>query len=579
MNINPEISIEDKIAKLETLKIELKKEFVSLNEVIDKVVESMTPWYLFRESFTLPYPVCIWGPTGTGKTKMVKRICHFLELPHHYTDMKGFLHSGYEAYSTSKTKVVKIWDEYHNAFTKFPSGAVNFENKQKLNSLASFLSEGYFVSSKKEDDKIIWSEIARKIFLTIHQNKENKTIGESAELVLKSLPSSFDGIEIREEIQALLSKEETVLQGLCGLRAADVAKQYNSGAAPLIFILGNLDPLFDNIIDNYSDSFKIKEKILAQTNQDIIESLDQLFFPEEISRLGTNHILFPVLTNKEYQEIINRKMNQTKSLFAPHNIKLNFGENFLKTIYETIINPKYGARILDSSYRSMFEAPILTNLHKLRNQEVYIDFKMNNQILLSTKDFEIEIPFLSAKKKEITPESLYQISIHEAGHVLVHFLLTKELPEFVTSNIKSASLGGLAKFKSKENQLTSKTDLSNHIKRCLGGIISEKLVFGDERIASGSYSDLRKATAIAENMVTKYGLGKNLSHIEINSSVSKSLYSFSKEIDLEIKEIIDNAQIQVESLLTENKELLIKLGKLIESKDKVYEKDLIGILK
>jgi len=65
---------------LESAKSELKKEFVGLNDIIDEVVDLIEPWYLFPNGQIRPTIVNLWGMTGVGKTSLVKRLFHHLDL-------------------------------------------------------------------------------------------------------------------------------------------------------------------------------------------------------------------------------------------------------------------------------------------------------------------------------------------------------------------------------------------------------------------------------------------------------------------------------------------------------------------
>lgn len=66
--------------KLSQVKAQLKKEFIGIDEVIDKVIESITSWYLIPEMNDRLVIVNLWGLTGTGKTSLVNRLIELLEI-------------------------------------------------------------------------------------------------------------------------------------------------------------------------------------------------------------------------------------------------------------------------------------------------------------------------------------------------------------------------------------------------------------------------------------------------------------------------------------------------------------------
>jgi len=97
MNLTPELKAEilEKNQKLENLKPILKTEFLGIDEVIDQVIESIRPFYIFPKSLRRPLVVNLWGMTGTGKTSLVNRIVELLELRHKYCkfDVGEYAHS------------------------------------------------------------------------------------------------------------------------------------------------------------------------------------------------------------------------------------------------------------------------------------------------------------------------------------------------------------------------------------------------------------------------------------------------------------------------------------------------------
>ena len=71
---------EERIKRLQEARDILKKEFVGLDEIIDKICESITPWYITPEIIIRPTIISLWGMTGTGKTSVVRRLMDLLGL-------------------------------------------------------------------------------------------------------------------------------------------------------------------------------------------------------------------------------------------------------------------------------------------------------------------------------------------------------------------------------------------------------------------------------------------------------------------------------------------------------------------
>ena len=97
---------EDRVARLEEATKILKEEFVGLDEIIDKIKTSITPWYITPEIITRPTVMSLWGMTGTGKTSVVKRLVDLLGL----ANKAIFFDCGEESNSGTRTVGDKIND-------------------------------------------------------------------------------------------------------------------------------------------------------------------------------------------------------------------------------------------------------------------------------------------------------------------------------------------------------------------------------------------------------------------------------------------------------------------------------------
>ena len=97
---------EDRIKRLDEAVETLKNEFVGLDEIIDKIKISITPWYIAPEIITRPTVVSLWGMTGTGKTSVVKRLIDLLGL----ANKAIFFDCGEESNSGTRTVGDKIND-------------------------------------------------------------------------------------------------------------------------------------------------------------------------------------------------------------------------------------------------------------------------------------------------------------------------------------------------------------------------------------------------------------------------------------------------------------------------------------
>ena len=169
---------------------------------------------------------------------------------------------------------------------------------------------------------------------------------------------------------------------------------------------------------------------------------------------------------------------------------------------------------------------------------------------------------ISDKEKKLT-------AYHEAGHAIVTKIMKPDSPVHQISIIPSGRAGGYTLSLPKEDRsYMSKLDMEGEIVTLLGGRVAESLILKD--VSTGASNDIKRSTAIARNIVTKYGMSENLGPIVYGSDhdgdevflgrdfSSGRNYSedTASKIDAEIKRIIDEAYANAEKILTENMDKL-----------------------
>ena len=189
--------------------------------------------------------------------------------------------------------------------------------------------------------------------------------------------------------------------------------------------------------------------------------------------------------------------------------------------------------------------------------------------LIGMNDLEeatIKVIVGPAKKSKVVTENEKRLTAyHEAGHAIVTKLVKPDSPVHQISIIPSGRAGGYTLSLPKEDRsYMSKNEMENEIVTLLGGRVAEKLILGD--ISTGASNDIQRATVIARNMVTKYGMSDNLGPIvygsehgddevflgrDFNTSRNYSEDTASA-IDTEIKSIINIAYETAEKILNEN---------------------------
>jgi cell division protease FtsH len=158
---------------------------------------------------------------------------------------------------------------------------------------------------------------------------------------------------------------------------------------------------------------------------------------------------------------------------------------------------------------------------------------------------------------------------HEAGHAIVGRLVPEHDPVHKVTIIPRGRALGVTLFLPEEDRYSySKTRLESQISSLFGGRLAEELIFGEEAVTTGASNDIQRATEIARNMVTKWGLSSKLGpltyseeegEVFLGHQVTK-LKEVSDEtshaIDEEIRLFIDRNYERAERILQENMDKL-----------------------
>jgi cell division protease FtsH len=166
---------------------------------------------------------------------------------------------------------------------------------------------------------------------------------------------------------------------------------------------------------------------------------------------------------------------------------------------------------------------------------------------------------LNKKEKEIT-------AYHEAGHALVASMLPYADPVHKISIISRGRAAGYTlKLPFEDKKMQSKREFLDDIAMSLGGYVAEHLVFGD--VTTGASNDLQVLTALARNMVTRYGMSEKMGTVALEAegrallgggALNSKEYSeqVSSEIDAEVRHIIDEAYKKAERIIIDKRDAL-----------------------
>ncbi len=181
--------------------------------------------------------------------------------------------------------------------------------------------------------------------------------------------------------------------------------------------------------------------------------------------------------------------------------------------------------------------------------------KARDKILMGA---ERKTMVMSEKEKENT-------AYHEAGHAIVGRLVPEHDPVHKVTIIPRGRALGVTQFLPEEDRYSySKRALESQLCSLFGGRIAEEMTLGKEGVTTGASNDIERATQLANNMVTKWGLTEKLGPLHYGEDESgvpgagNVHYSgeTSKHIDEEVRSIIDDTYARAEKLLEDNRDIL-----------------------
>lgn len=557
----------EKHRTLESVRAQLKSEFIGIDSIIDRVIDVATPWFLFPAMQDRPLVINLWGLTGVGKTSLVSRFVKLIGFENRY--FKFDLGEAYDKDHSIKRGLQNLYP-HHNAmpliiaFDEFQlARTINASDdeidKGFIRNVWDILDNGKLVTTLNTyaqtsvyqlihllvtalgggaviqkgmvtEGHEFYMEVMKKFqHAYIPRENEEKQNGKKN---IKALPSW----SLEEILEISLGKFNTIydlekhintldclelVKFLHDIYKDSLGQQIMDCSKGLVFVMGNLDEAFpmshDLNLDISPDDFH-RQSLEININT-IRAALTRRFRPEQIARLGSCHLIYPAFSSDSFRKLISAELKKISARAAEEGVTIDFDASIHELIFSEGVFPTQGVR------------PLYTTIHELIGSQVgkimVERFKLGkdlNKVEISRTGTRLEKTFRSNKGRIVTIAQELDLSVHklrkprrdelqtvtavhEAGHVVISIGLLNSVPVSVHSVTSANNVAGFTRNENPDRCMSHR-ELKLRLVALMGGLAAEEIIFGKEHVTLGSGSDLRKATRLVNEMLLESGMGE-----------------------------------------------------------------------
>lgn len=583
---------------LVTVANRLKNRFVGLDDVIDNIIRNIEVWYVMPEVITRPVIINLWGMTGVGKTDLVRQLVKELKFNDKFLEIQ-LCNSGSATnyHSTlnstlscsnleSKQPGILLLDEMQRFRTVGDDGKEILD--YKFQDVWMMLSDGRFSGDTNKESimRVLFEHVYYSVPdnnsnnktkakpVTINDKKEYRQSYYSAKMLKRAL-------RLTEPVEEIMYWDDDKKMQIAMERMEDQSTyEGDDFSKVLIFISGNLDEAY-KMSGDCSDSNKDADVLHAFSKQinvvTIKNALIKRFKPEQISRLGNTHVIYPSLSKTSYEKIIKRKIKAVlDGIHANHGVRIQVDKSVYDFVYRNGVFPSQGVRPVFSTISSYIEnlMPLVVLeavTHGIKSVKISYDNKLTS-LIATNGAFQLVIKcegVIDNIKKHNNCDQRVKTSVHEAAHAIAYGVLFGLAPTQMTANMASEYTAGFVGIHSINY---TKDNLLDILQVYMAGGVAEEIVFGSDFISSGHSGDIASATALIMQAIKEWGMFDHITKVEAenlssfsklaNNNNSPQINELSEDILLKQRALVKEVLLKHLPLLKEISDVLVAHGKM-----------------
>ena len=565
--------------QLQEVAAQLKTELFGIDAIIDRVIDSVRAWYVLPELVSRPVIVCLWGLTGTGKTQLVRRLAQLLGFYDRFVEvqMDGFSNGAGMRGAQSISGMLA-----QSGVREGEPGILALDEFQRFRTINAKRDE-----MRVERYQDVWALLsdgrlppALSLLADIESSiAEAAFDAERADADAAKLRFKLRGWEA-QELQRTLKLDEPLMEIMAWtpdqvqarLRAFRESGQQHwetDYSRLLVFVCGNLDEMYEDLATSVADCDSDADIFHAMTGKlsviDVKQALNQRFKPEQVARLGNEHVIYPSLSRRAYEQVIAQGCARyVRDSQARCGLRFELADSVYAQIYANAVFPAQGTRPLFSSLHAILG----TGLAKAALWAIERGAATGDCVRLSADGRSliaqwgglsgvIAEPFeINRLRQRTNADFRALLAVHEAGHGLVHALLFGLAPREIKIHVASFE-GGYNAYTSRK--VWSRRNLLDSICTSLAGRAAELLVFGSDMSSSGASSDLRKATRTAARMLRYLGHGERIGRVDVSTDSEEHVCTDVELTNAAVEALLQSEHARATALIDAHREALLAL--------------------